>query len=169
MRKFTGVMIILVLCLPFLGWMTTRVVQDVLFDRNIGGHLKRAADANTIELAEKELAGVIAYLEQMGMTSGYTSIFWRTPDEDIGFWYQNLKASLGELHKVSKEATQLEKSNILIKLRETLVDHGQSLSVTVPQGASIFPSNMGYFWWSTAGIVIGIVGLIFGVGMILDD
>src|SRR3989338_6873630 len=153
MRKFTGVMIMLLLCLPFLGWATTRVVQDILFDRNVEGRLKRAADANTIELAEKELATAISYLEQTEMTSGYTSIFWRTPDEDIGFWYQNLKASLDELHKVSKEATQLEKSNILIKLRETLVDHGQSLKVTVPQGASIFPSNMGYLWWSIAGIV----------------
>lgn len=155
-------MIAVVLCLPFLGWVTTRTVQSIQFDRNVEGHLKRAADANTVELAYKELAGVLAYLEQTGMTSGYTSIFWRTPDEDIGFWYQNLTASIGELRKVPRDATQLEKSNILIKLRETLVDHGQSLKVTVPEGASIFPSNTGYFLWAIAGMIILIVGL--GVG-----
>jgi hypothetical protein len=169
MRKFTGVMIAFVLCLPFLGWATTRVVQDIQFDRNVEGHLKRAADANTIELAEEELAGVIAYLEQTGMTTGYTSILWRTPDEDIGFWYRNLKASLDELRKAPKEATQLENSNLLIKLRETLVDHGRSIEVTVPPGASIFPNNAVYSWWSIFGFVMGIIGVIVGAAIILDD
>ncbi len=34
------------------------------------------------------------------MTSGYTSILWQTPDEDIGFWYTNLKASQQELQNL---------------------------------------------------------------------
>lgn len=161
---FAGFMIGFMLCLPFVGWMTTRIVMDIVFDRNVEGHLKRAADANTIELAEKELSGVVSHLQQNNMTSGYTSVFWRTPDEDVGFWYTNLTASLGELRNVSKEATQLEKSNILIKLRETLVDHGQnSVKVTVPPGMSIFPYNGVYTLWGILGFILTTVGVIAGL------
>ena len=68
MKNFVGWAIIVVLLLPFVGWMSTRVVFDILFRRNIEGHLKRAADASTIELAEKELSGVVGYLEDIKMT-----------------------------------------------------------------------------------------------------
>lgn len=168
MRKFMGFMIALLLCAPFFGWMTTRIVQSVLFDRNVEGHLKRAADANTINLAEKELAIAVSYLKENKMISGYTSVLWTTPDEDVGFWYTNLAASFEELRNVPKEATQLEKSNILIKLRETLIDHGQSLTVTAPEGISIFPHNMIYGLWWIISTILGVVGVILGL-VIADE
>ncbi len=161
MHTLAKFVIAVLLCLSFLGWAGVRIKERITFEQNVEGHLKRASDANTINLAEKELAGAIAYLEKIGMTSGYTSVLWKTPDEDIGFWYQNLKASLEELHMVPKEATQLEKSNILIKLRETLVDHGEGgVEVTAPHGASIFPNNTMYFWW-------GVIGLVFFIGGVI--
>lgn len=136
--------IFIVSFLAFLVWGTVRVTNDILFNRGSEGHLKRAADANTIELAKQEVEVAVKYLEDNNMTSGYTSIVYTTPDEDIGFWYKNLKSSLEELKKVSPEATQLEKSNLLIKLRETILDEGQNVSVTVPFGISVFPNNG--FW-----------------------
>lgn len=162
MRTFIGILVGFFLCCPFLGWGAVRIIDDIRFDRNVEGHLKRAGDANTVELAEKELAGVVEYLEKNQMTTGYTSIFWETPDEDVGFWFQNLQASLGELQAVPPEATQMERSNILIKLRETLVDHGQNTTVTVPAGITIFPYNVSFCWWGILSGILAAIGVFAG-------
>ena len=107
------------------------------------------------------------YIEENGLTKGYTSILYRTPDEDIGFWHENLKASLEELRAVKGGATQLEKSNILIKLRETLLDHSSSgVSITVPSGVSVFPSNMAWMLWGGFSIIFA---AIFWIVVLSDD
>jgi len=110
----------------------------IQFNRKCGGHLKRAADANTVETAKKELAMAINYMEKKELTSGYTSILYTTPDEDVGFWYENIKSAYQELDRVNPDATQLEKTNILMKLRETLMD-GNNL--TVPKAVQRHPHN----------------------------
>jgi len=72
-------------------------------------------------------------------------VIYQTPAEDLGFWYQNIQASHDELSQVDSATAQLEKSNILIKLRETLLDRGDSRdSVTDPTGISIYPNNTLY-------------------------
>lgn len=156
MKAFAGFLLILVL----LAWGAARIVNGIMFNIDCEGHIKRAADANTVELATQEMRTVISYLKSHSITSGYTSVIYRTPDEDIGFWYQNLESSLKELEAVSPQATQLEKSNLLMKLRETLLDEGQSVSVTSPSGISIFPNNTAYAFWGILGLVMGIVGVI---------
>lgn len=130
----------LVLILVSVTIFGLRIAKKVEFKQNVSGHLKRAADANTIDLAEQELTKVITYLEANDLTSGYTSILWQTPDEDIDFWYRNLKASQLELQNLESESA-LERTNVLIKLRETLVDVGESTKVTVPDGLSVYPNN----------------------------
>ena len=86
--------------------------------------------------------------------------------EDVGFWYQNLKASLGELEQVSSTATQLEKSNLLIKLRETLLDQGkEGISITSPDGISRFPLNTAY---AIAGIIFFVLFIVGGIGTIIS-
>jgi len=154
MKKVLGVM----LFLPVLLWAGLRIYNAVVYDIDCGGHIKRAADANTVELATQEMKTVVNYLEAKGMTNGYTSVLYRTPDADIGFWYQNLKASLGELEKVTPQTTQLERSNILIKLRETLLDQG--VSVTNPGGISIYPNNVAYAWFGWLGLMAAIAGIV---------
>lgn len=113
----------------------------IQFDRQCTDYLKRAADSNTIELAQNNLDEAIKYMEANNLTSGYTSILYQTPDEDVGFWYNNLKQSQIELAKCSPDATQLEKTNILMKLRETILDDGTRLVITEPSGISRFPYN----------------------------
>jgi hypothetical protein len=126
----------------FLSWATVRIVLGISFTQDCGGYLERAASANTVELAKPALAAAVLYIEVKELTAGYTSILWRTPDEDVGFWYQNLKASLEELKAVKPDASPLEKSNMLMKLRETLQTDGSEGSlVRVPSGISIFPHN----------------------------
>lgn len=116
-----------------------RISKGVELKQNVTGYLTRAANANTIELAHEELTKSINYLEANNLTSGYTSILWQTPDEDIDFWYRNLKASQGELQNLKSESA-LEKTNVLLKLRETLLT-GDSGKVIVPEGLAVFPHN----------------------------
>jgi len=123
--------------LTVFGW---RIYQKTVLKQNVTGYIKRAADANTIELANQELTRVLDYLEANDMTEGYTSVLWQTPDEDIGFWYNNLKASQQELATLNSNSA-LEKTNVLMKLRETLLDQGERTKVTVPSGLAVYPNN----------------------------
>lgn len=168
MKKIFSVLLLLSV-LSVLLWAGLRIYNCIVYDIDCGGHIKRAADANTVDLATQEMKTVITYLEARGMTSGYTSVLYRTPDEDVGFWYQNLKASLDELNKVKPETTQLERSNILIKLCETLLDHGESVTVTDPSGISIFPNNVAYAWFGWLSLVAAIVGAAALIFFIEDD
>lgn len=111
----------ILLILASIGIFGTRISKKVVFEQNVKGYLKRAGDANTIELANVELTKALDYLEANNLTSGYTSILWKTPDEDIDFWYRNLKASQRELQTLNSESP-LERTNVLMKLRETLLD-----------------------------------------------
>jgi hypothetical protein len=121
----------------------------------VDGYLKRAADSNTVDLAKSNLTVALTNIESNSWTSGYTSVIYRTPDEDIGFWYTNLKDSLGELNKLSPEASQLEKTNVLMKLRETLLDKGSSgENITSPDGISVYPYNASWAFLAFIGLAL---------------
>ena len=139
--RFTLGFFCIVLTLAFLVISTIEIIWSVQFDRNCEGYLKRAADANTVPLAMKELDRGIKYLTDNKLTTGFTSAIYTTPDEDIEFLYTNLTKSLEELQSLPANATTLEKSNTLMKLRETLLDEGKSSSVTMPMGISRYPYN----------------------------
>jgi hypothetical protein len=149
------------LCLPLLIWLIVRIVAGVSFSIDCSGHIKRAADANTIELAKQELVTVIKYCDDHALTSGVVSIFLKQPKNDVGFWYQNLSSSLNELNKLDTNSSQLEKTNVLMKLRETLTDQGETLSITAPKGITIYPHNISFFLWAMFGTVLAVVGGVF--------
>ena len=104
-------------------------------------------------------ASTAKYIEDNNLTSGYTSVLWRTEDENVEFWYKNIKACRDELKVVSENenATHLEKSNVLMKVRESLVNDSESVQVIVPQGISLYPNNL----------VWGILRLISYIAMLL--
>lgn len=139
-----------------------RISKNVQFKQNVKGYLKRAADANTIPLAQGELTKALDYLEANNMTSGYTSILWKTPDEDIDFWYRNLKASQEELQNLESDSA-LEKTNVLMKLRETLLDTGEKTSVTVPDGLAVYPNNKLWGLLMLIATITGFVGIMIPV------
>lgn len=146
----------LIFAFTIIGWSKILSIQ---MQRNCTGYLKRAADANTVETAKDQLHKAIAYLEENNLTKGYTSAIYNTPDEDIAFWFNNLKSSEQELDKVinSKTSSSTETSNVLMKLRETLIDNGEKGDhLTVPDGLSRFPNNLvwGIFRILAYGVVI---------------
>ncbi|MEO9021255.1 MAG: hypothetical protein ABI237_15920 [Ginsengibacter sp.] len=137
------------------------IKKSVSLNQNCTGYLKRAADANTVETAKEQLQKSLQYLETNNLTKGYTSVFYKTPDEDIEFWYKNLKASENELSRVDSTASILEKTNLLMKLRETLMDSGEKNDrVTVPEGLSRYPNNG---MWGT--LIWLAIFILFGVAM----
>lgn len=141
--------------IAFGAWSTVRIVKYVQFDTNCTQYLKRAADANTVERAKEELEKAISYAEENNLTEGVVSIFLHQPNNDIGYWYKNVTEAYEELEKLPEDATSLEKTNILMKLRETLTDEEEDgVSVTIPDGISIYPRNVLYFWW---GLLSGIL------------
>lgn len=157
MLRIIGLVLASLSLLAYLGVM---IVREIRWDIHVEDRLKRAADANTVEIAEREVDAVVRELERRRITHGYTSIVYNTPDEDVGFWFRNLRASREELRRVRPDATQLERSNVLMKLRETLLD---GTSVTQPSGIAMFPHNAGFMWWGL-GSLFAIV--VFGIALI---
>jgi len=166
MKTLIGIL----LCIPFLFWSGARIYKNINYGIECSGHLKRAADANTVNLAKKEMETAITFIKSHNMIAGYTSVLYNTPNEDVGFWYQNLSASLQELNDVTDQSTQLEKSNILMKLRETLLDQGEKgQSVTQPTGISIFPNNFVYMIWGWISSIVMLILMCFGFRIIIED
>lgn len=133
-------------------------IKSINLEQGCTGYLKRSADANTVELASRELNRSIEYLENNRLTKDYTSVLYRTPDEDIEFWYLNLKECQDELSKVDSTTTQLEKTNLLMKLRETLTDEGErGTKLTVPEGLSRYPYNT----MLAIFMIIGVLGTLW--------
>lgn len=154
----------------FFGYVGTVIVQSVNFDKNCSGYLARAANANTVEIARDELEKSIAYIESNKLTDGFTSIFYTTPDEDIGFWYKNIKACHSELVNLPKNTTPLESTNVLMKLRESLMSHGEKSSyITVPDGLSRYPNNGVFFVWGWVSFIMVIVSSVFTLVAFSDN
>jgi len=141
--------------------VTARLVRSVQFDMNCVQYIERAAKANTVETAREELAKAISYAEENNLTEGIVSIFLHQPKNDIGYWYKNMTESYAELENLPEDATALEKTNVLMKLRETLTDEDESgVSVTMPSGISLYPHNVLYFW---LGLLSSIFFLVFWI------
>lgn len=159
--------ILLLLSLVF--WTGGRIYKAIRFNIDCSGHMVRAAHANTTPLAREEMRTVVKYLEQNTLTNGYTSIIFKTPDEDVEFFYSNLKTALGELGEISPESSLLEQSNVLMKLRETLISRSsEGSTIHYPSGLSIFPNNLAWMIWGIVSIILGILGLIL-IGAVLED
>ena len=160
-----------ILCLPFVGWAAVRGYRAIKFNQDCEGHLENAAAANQITQALPEMEMALNYMSEHGMTQGYTSVIYNTQDENVGYWYTNLKSATDELRAESanKNMTPLEQSNVLLKLDNTLRGAGEhGNSIRLPSGISAFPSNgmfclLGWFF-----LLLGAVGVVI-VGAELSD
>lgn len=149
-------MLIIVLSfLSLVGWGIGRTYESYAYNRECGGYLKRAADASTPMIARESLSRALAYMDNNGLNQGYTSLLWRSPDEDVGYWRRNISLSFGELGRLSPTATQLEQTNVLMRVREVLVDNSQNgVEVTEPSGISVYPNNRAWALWAWISLVI---------------
>ena len=56
----------------------------------------------------------------------------------------------------------MERTNVLIKLRETLLDSDKKSNVTVPEGLAYYPNNL--FWAAMTWLGVGLFSYGFIVG-----
>lgn len=144
-------------------------VKDIHFNQECAGYLKQAADANTAEIALERIDLALEYIERNNLTDGYTSVLWRTENENIGFWYQNIKACKSELESCI-DGSQLEKSNVLMKVRESLTDNGDSgTKLTIPSGLCRYPNNAVYLILGWLSVFVFIIGLVWFFYLIEND
>lgn len=137
-QKITTILTI-VSVIIFIIWCIFQIKASYTLDVNFYQHLKRATNANTIDIAREELTYAVSYLEENNLTSGNTSFFLNIPENDIEFWYINLNAALYEFNNIPDDATILEKTNILMKFKK----YGENYSQ--PFGISTYPYQKLYF------------------------
>ena len=144
--------VIIAICFFGLGvspWVYS-IVKSVQFTSACGNYLSLAADANSIDVAERHLGTAMKYIEENNLTSGYTKIFVYYPKNDFGLWYENLKTAHDQLQEMQKTGyNELEQSNMLMKLRETLL-HNEG-SITHPEGVSMKENYTLVFWLNLFG------------------
>ena len=138
------------------------IVKTIQMDANCISYFEMAADANSVELAEKHLTSGIEYLEENNLTEGNTKVFIYKPTCDLGLWYENLKSAQAQLQELSskEELTELEESNALMKLRETLLN--SEGSVTHPFMISFYPNHIGWLWAMLLIWLLWIGAFVFG-------
>ena len=135
------------------------IVRQTQFTQQCGGYLKQTADATSVELALERINLAIEYIEKNDLKDGYTSILWKTENENIGFWYRNVIACRDEL-AANLDSSSLEQSNVLMKVREALTDDGDSgLELTVPPGISRYPHNTGYCVLNIISAILALIAL----------
>jgi hypothetical protein len=139
------------------------ISMRIEFNQKCLGFLNQAADANTVELAMERLGRAVHYIEKNDWTEGYTSILWNTEDENIGFWYANLKASQQELAN-ALGSSQLEQTNVLMKLRETLTDDTKDgTKITYPDGLWKYPHNALFAVLAWIVNILGFLAVCFAI------
>ena len=154
--------LVIISFLSMVVWGIVRTVYAVKFDMNCEQYIKRAADASSVEIAKEELEKALNYCENNGLTEGFVSIFFKQPKNDIGFWYKNLKMAHEELNSLPEKTSTLEETNLLMKVRESLIDADEDgIDVTVPDGISIYPYNQLYFFWGFVSFIVFIFSAIY--------
>ncbi len=130
---------------------------------NCISYFSMAADANSVELAEKHLTTGIEYLEENNLTEGNTKIFVYKPTNDLGLWYENLKSAQLQLQELNarENLTELEESNALMKLGETLLS--SEGPVTHPSMISFYPNHVGWFWAIWLIWILWVGSIVFGI------
>lgn len=145
MKKFLIILIIICIIVPIFVYASA-IIKTIQMDVNCISYFEMAADANSVKLAEKHLTSGIKYLEENGLTKGHTGIIFRSPTDDLGLWYENLKSAQEQLIELNQreDLTELEESNALMKLRETLLD--SQGGATHPDMISFYPNHISWFW-----------------------
>lgn len=138
------------------------IVKVIRMDANCIDYFRMAADANSVEIAEKHLTSGIDYIEEHNLTSGNTKIFVYSPKKDLGLWYENLKTAQTQLRELMEkdDLTELEESNALMKLRETLFNSGGG--VNHPSMISFYPGHVVWFWSMVLIWLLWIGAFVFG-------
>ena len=156
----------IVLTIVFVASIIANSVMMFQFKTNCEQYIKRAAEASNVETAKEELAKAVHYAESNNLTEGNTGVFFNQPKNDVGYWYKNMKQAYDELNKLPEDATQLEESNLLMRVRETLVFDGKlNVQVTHPENIHLYPNVVAFVIWMLGSGIICLILWVILLGM----
>lgn len=89
------------------------------FAENCTAHIEKAATASSVEIAKEELALAIEYVEKNIYKEGNDAY----EDENVEYWYNNMKAAYEKLENVPADASEEAKSTVLLQINESLLKH----------------------------------------------
>lgn len=162
MKIFYVILCIIAIIIPCVVYGAA-IIKNVQMESCCIDYFEMAADANSIEIAEKHLSKGIKYLEENNLTKGNTKVLIYKPVNDIGLWYENLKSAQAQLQEMNarEDITELEESNALMKLRETLLN--ENGRVTHPERISFYPNHVVWSWSMFLVWLLWIGAFIFGI------
>lgn len=155
-----------VLCFIIMSIVCTgAIIRSIEFKTYCKDYLKLSGDAPTVEKAKEYLDKAIEYLDKNDLRSGNSGVIIKTPDKDVGIWYQQITGARDTARKMlSGNHTQLEKDNALMKIREVVIDSGEDVEVTYPDNIVNYPNQVSFFWsvlLSTLGFCVFGIWLLF--------
>jgi len=157
MMKFVLAIVSLV---AFLAWAAVRIYAGITFDINIDSYVAQAASSPSPQIAAEKLDAAVAGAVNAGLTKGNTGVFFTYPTNDVGFWYQRLVDSRAVLRGLAPNDTPLEISNTMMRVHESLTTHGKDgQSPISPEGISIAPHNVAFFWWGLLSFLAAVLFL----------
>lgn len=163
MKKTVFIILCIICILIPIGAYSGGIVKSIKMSVNCLDYLSMAADANSVELADKYLSIGIDYIEKNNLTQGSTEILVYSPRKDLKLWYENLKSAQSQLKELNlkEDLTDLEESNTLMKLRESLLNEEGNL--IYPTNISTYPNHVGWFWYLSTIWLIWVGALFFGI------
>ena len=159
--------VIFLLCIVF---FISAFFKDYRFERECAGYLNLAANANDPKLVIKYMDIAIEYIERNNLDKGNTTVIFNYPDRSLDYWYANLKEIQADVKALPDDVSQLERSNVLMKVRESLTDSDSQggSRIILPPYIAYYPSQ---FFWSTMSWICGIMSIVsvcgFGVTLMI--
>lgn len=135
------------------------IIMAQNFEDTHGRLLRRAATAQTAEVALSSLDQALRGLEADGLTHGNTAFFRARRETDIGLWYQGLRSARTELQTAlaSSPASEASQQLALRRFHDRLAYGG-------PEGTVlIMPESIACHPWNRAllGILFALVLFVF--------
>ncbi len=135
------------------------------FNHDIGNYLKLAGDAPSVERADEFLGKALSNIEARGLTQGNSAYFFHNPNADLSIWHSQIVGAKQTTASIIERAnadpasvTQLERDNALMKIREVLLDEGDSgTKVTEPTHITVFPNQWTFLLLYLVSIVFGFI------------
>lgn len=133
--------LIIVFIISIIAFIVTLSVKEYDFKFGCQAYIDRAIVASDLDVAQAELGKAIDYMEQHSLTEGIVSIILKNPKNDIGYWYNTIKDTHRQIMEFPRDATQLEKSNFMMRVRESIE------GLSTPSWIFLYPHNTLWLVW----------------------
>jgi len=158
MKGYRLLLVSILLVLPFIGWSITRISLSNHLDNTFTYHIDRASATSDIDEAANEMHLAKQYLEKRDMAHGYTSVVWRSEDEDLGVFYGTIVKRSNYLDDLQTIHTR-DKTVFEDMITYTRMTNMKAQEQKVPDGISIYPHNVFFVYWFFVSLVLAAVGI----------